>query len=68
MSREGLEALRARVHADPALATRLCGAAPEHFAEHVLRFARDAGIDVTADDLTAACAQARRRWLLRWIR
>ncbi len=68
MSRAGLDALRARVHADPELARRLRELEPERLHAEVLRLAADAGDDVTAEDLGAAVARARQEWMLRWIR
>ncbi len=68
MSRQGLDALRARVHADPELARRLRGFAPERVEAEVLKLAGAYGDDVTAADLAAALAQARQAWLLRWVR
>jgi hypothetical protein len=68
MSRHGLEMLRARVHADPELARRLRRLEPERFHAEVLRLAAQAGDDVTPADLGEAVAQARREWMLRWIR
>jgi predicted ribosomally synthesized peptide with nif11-like leader len=66
MSAEGLEALRARVGDDPSLARRLRAAEPERFTDALLRAAAEAGCDVTAGDLGAAIARARREWILRW--
>jgi hypothetical protein len=66
MSREGLEALRARVCGDAGLAGRLRAVEPEHFADAVLRAAAEAGCDVTQRDLDAAIEGARREWILRW--
>ena len=68
MSQEGLEALRARVHADAELARRLRRLEPAAFAAEVLRTAGAWGLDVTQHDLDGAVAQARRDWLLRWLR
>jgi hypothetical protein len=68
MSRHGLDALRARVHADPELARRLRGLAPERFHAEVLRLAAEAGDDVTPAEVGEAVTQARQAWMLRWIR
>ncbi|HEX3467636.1 MAG TPA: hypothetical protein VHT05_06115 [Candidatus Elarobacter sp.] len=64
----GLDTLRARVHADPALAARLAALDGAELDEAVERLARDAGVEVTRGDLDAAIARARSDWLLRWIR
>jgi len=68
MSKEGLAALRARVHADEDLAQRLSRIAPELFDGEIVRLAAEMGCDVAEDDLRAAAAQARQAWALRWIR
>ncbi len=68
MSRQGLDALRARVHADPALARRLRALEPERFQAEVLRLAAESGDDVTPADVSEALARARQAWMLRWIR
>ena len=68
MSQRGLDALRARVHAEPELACRLRGLQPAAFAAEVLRVAAERGEDVTRHDLDAAAALARREWMLRWVR
>ncbi len=68
MSRQGLDALRARVHADPELARRLHALEPERFEAELLRLAAEHGDDVTRPDLDAARALARQEWLLRWVR
>lgn len=68
MSTDGLEALRARVRADDALARRLRHAEPERFAAELTRVACELGLDVTPDDVDAALAAARRDWTLRWTR
>jgi Nif11 domain len=68
MSAEGLAALRARVQADGELARRLRRIAPERFADEAVRIAAEAGCDVDASDVSAAVAQGRSRWLMRWIR
>jgi predicted ribosomally synthesized peptide with nif11-like leader len=68
MSREGLDALRARVSADPDLARRLHRLEPERFTSEVIREAAELGFDVAEPDLDAAIAQARSAWMLRWVR
>ncbi|MDB5069959.1 MAG: hypothetical protein JWM87_1070 [Candidatus Eremiobacteraeota bacterium] len=68
MSTEGLEALRARVHADAELARRLRRVEPERFTDEVLELAAAAGYDVTAAELHETIARAREAWILRWIR
>jgi hypothetical protein len=67
MSREGLDALRARVFGDPALASALRDAEPANFAAEVLRLASELGCDVSEDDVRSATARAKERWRLRWI-
>jgi Nif11 domain len=67
MSREGLDALRRRVHDDPSLALRLRGLRPEEFDTGTVRVAAELGCDVTEADLRAASAETQQRWLLRWI-
>lgn len=68
MSQEGLEALRARVHADAELARRLRRLEPDALAAEVLRAAAACGDDVTQRDLDEAMQHARRDWMLRWVR
>ena len=68
MSAEGLQALRARVGADPDLARRLRRLAPERFSGEVARLAAELGFDVAEADLDAAIAHARSAWMLRWVR
>ena len=68
MSRQGLDALRARVHADTALARRLRALEPQRLEDEVLRLAAESGEDVTPADVGEARAQARQAWMLRWIR
>jgi len=67
MSKEGLEALRARVHADAELARWLRRVEPERFKDEVLRLAAENGDAVTARDLDETIAAARQAWMLRWI-
>jgi hypothetical protein len=68
VSRQGLEALRARVHGDPELARGLRRLAPERFEAELLRLAAERGDDVTPQDVGEARARARRDWMLRWVR
>lgn len=68
MSRQGLDALRARVHAEPELARRLRALEPERVDAELLRLAAERGDDVTRADLDAARALARQEWMLRWVR
>ena len=67
MSKEALDALRARVHGDPELARRLRAIPAGEFTESLPRIAAELGYDVTQDDVTEAIAQAKRSWTLRWI-
>ena len=67
MSREGLDALRARVANDAAFATRLRRLPTETFAAEAARIAREAGYDVAEDDLRVAAADGARAWLMRWL-
>jgi hypothetical protein len=67
MSREGLEALRACVYADPELARDLNDVADARLGAEVVRAAAELRCDVTDDDVSTAIAQAREAWLLRWI-
>ncbi|HTD35075.1 MAG TPA: Nif11-like leader peptide family natural product precursor, partial [Candidatus Elarobacter sp.] len=66
-SRAGLDALRARVFDDPALALRLRDAEPSQFVPDVLRTAAELGCDVTEDELHTAIAETHHRWLMRWV-
>lgn len=68
MSREGLQALRARVHGDPELAMRLRAAKPEQVVAAVLAAAAAHGDDVTREDCEDAMRRARQEWAQRWIR
>ena len=68
MSAEGLDALRARVSADPELARRLHGLEPERFTSEVSRVAAELGFDVAEADVDAAIVQARSARMLRWVR
>ena len=68
MSREGLDALRARVSDDPELARRLHGLEPERFVGEVARLAAQMGFEVAEADVDAAIVQARSAWMLRWVR
>jgi hypothetical protein len=64
----GLDALRARVHADAELARRLRRIDPARFVDEVTALAASLGIVVTRDELDAAIARGRQAWALRWIR
>jgi len=68
MSREGFEALRARVWDDPALALELAGFPAERFAGELVRHARELGVEVEPADVAAALNTGRADWLMRWIR
>lgn len=68
MSKEGLEALRARVGADAELARRLRRIEPARFVDEVTALAASLGIVVTRDELEAAIARGGQAWTLRWIR
>ncbi len=65
---DGMNALRARVHADFALARRLARVEPERFASAIVEVAGELGIDVTAKDVEAAVMRGRGEWLQRWLR
>jgi hypothetical protein len=65
---DGMNALRARVHADFALAQRLACVEPERFASALVEVASELGIDVTAQDVEAAVMRGRGEWLQRWLR
>ena len=67
MSSQGLDALRARVYDDSALALRLRDAEPSQCMSDALRAAAELGYDVTEDELQAAIAESHRRWLMRWV-
>jgi len=68
VSREGLEALRARVYGDPELALRLRRVEAGGFSADVLRLASQHGLDVTDVDIADAIRSAQRAWTLRWVR
>jgi len=68
MSAEGLDALRARVHADAELARRLRRIDPARFVDEVTALAASLGIAVTREELDSAIARERQAWALRWIR
>ncbi len=68
MSREGFEALRARVWDDPSFAMELFGSPAERFAGELVRRARELGFDVEPADVAAALNAGRAEWLMRWIR
>jgi hypothetical protein len=65
---DGMNALRARVHADFALARRLARVEPQHFVSALLETAAELGIDVTAQDVAASVTRGRGEWLQRWLR
>lgn len=68
MGVDGLDRLVATVLADPALQERLL-AVPERpaFVAEVVAVAAERDLDVTAADVEAALAAARRAWLERWV-
>jgi hypothetical protein len=65
---DGMNALRALVHADFALAQRLARVEPERFASALVEAAGERGIDVTVQDVEAAVMRGRVEWLQRWLR
>ena len=67
MSEESLNALRARVYEDAALARRLRAIEPASFVAEVTRIAAESGIEVTSADLEDAVERGRQAWMLRWI-
>lgn len=67
MSKEGLDALRARVHEDAALARSLHGIEPELFVAEASRIAAESGIEVTPAELEDAVARGRQAWIMRWV-
>jgi hypothetical protein len=67
MSHEGMNALRARVYGDAAVARRLRGIDPELFVSEVMRVAAESGADVSEAEVLAAVAHGRQEWSLRWI-
>jgi hypothetical protein len=67
VTEEGLDALRARVHQDGALARRLRAIEPEVFVAEAARLAAEAGIVVSAGELEDAIAHGHQAWALRWI-
>jgi Nif11 domain len=67
MSKEGLNALRARVQQDPDLARRLHRIAPERFVGEVVEIAAGLGISVDDADVQQAIMHGRQAWGLRWI-
>jgi len=63
-----LDRFRRLVLADPALrADLLAEEHPTRFAVRVVTAAHVEGIDVDLDDVLTALAEARHRWLARWI-
>jgi hypothetical protein len=67
MSKEGLDALRARVHEDAALARRFRRIEPERFVAEAVRIAAESEIAITEAELEGAIADGRRAWTMRWI-
>jgi hypothetical protein len=67
VAQQGLDALRARVHADAELARRLRRIDPARFADEVVAVAASVGIGVTRRELEAAVERGRGAWMLRWI-
>jgi EAL domain-containing protein (putative c-di-GMP-specific phosphodiesterase class I) len=63
-----MNVLRARVHADFALAKRLARVEPENFASALIEAAGELGIEVTAQDVEAAVMRGRVEWMQRWLR
>jgi Nif11 domain len=68
MSKQGLEALRARVNDDPELALRLHGVEPARFAAEVVHIADELGLEVAERDVDDAVARGRLSWTTRWLR
>lgn len=63
-----LDRFRRLVLADPALrADLLAEEHPTRFAVRVVARAHAEGIDVDLDEVIIALAEARHRWLTRWI-
>jgi hypothetical protein len=65
---DGMNALRARVHADFALAQRLARTDPERFASALIAAAGELGITVKTEDVEAAVVRGRAEWMQRWLR
>jgi hypothetical protein len=65
---DGMNVLRARVHADFALAQRLARVEPERFASALVEAAGECGIGVTVQDVEAAVMRGRLEWMQRWLR
>ena len=68
MSADGLEALRAIVHADPALAAELAAMPVEDLEAELLHRAAELGLEVTRADLERCTSEAARDWTTRWLR
>jgi predicted ribosomally synthesized peptide with nif11-like leader len=68
MSREGIEAFRARVHQEPELARQLHAVEASRFTDEAVRIAGELGCAVTASDVEDAVARGRGDWTLRWTR
>jgi hypothetical protein len=63
-----LDRFRRCVLADPGLrAALLAEDHPTRFAVRVVALAHVEGFDVDLDEVTAALAAARHRWLARWV-
>jgi hypothetical protein len=68
MASEPLEQLRRLVVDDPAVRRRLLPLTDrQSFVDGVLAVARENGIGLTADDIEAGLAAARRRRHARWV-
>jgi Nif11 domain len=68
MSKDGLEALCARVSDDPELASQLRGTDPARFAGEAVRLAGRLGFEVSESEIEQAVAQGRLSWTTRWLR
>jgi hypothetical protein len=68
MSSDALGRLRTLVHADPALALELRRLEPGALKPALLTIAEEHGIDLDANDLERAIANAKREWTMRWMR
>jgi hypothetical protein len=68
MPREGLERLRALVHADPALALALRRLEPDALKPRLLAIAAECGFDLDAQEIDEAAASGARDWTMRWTR
>lgn len=68
MSREGMEGLRARVHADPDAAARLAAEPDGELLDAILSLAATSELEVSAADVRDALAAGRHAWIMRWLR